>query len=270
MSDREDIHDLDLDFGDESDDSRPGDGLYEDFFDHGDHGRTSNFFLPLDASPEHNNHHQDDAPRYYRQNTPPRPVVPVYINPAPPPLDHHHNHVDVVAPQQQQSPGVVVLTQPPIQWYQRGTDQEFTIRSTTPFSGYTLALMFAPDSGGSVFEPVCNTRKTGNGLTHNTRNDTRDNNQHLTVRPKIMVCTQKGGRLFVLQLTLSSGEVVRSRPFSVKNRQPKPNTFKSDAKRAIHQLQWCPTTQTCHLCLQSVHNGHSATCVIRTLLAIGV
>ena len=164
--------------------------------------------------------------------------------------------------------GALVIKQPPEQWYQRGTGQEFTIQVSRPFSEYTLELMFAPDAGGTDYELVSKTRKIGNGLKHNKNNDIRDSETHLTVSPKIDICTRKGERLFVLQLTLSSGYVIRSRPFGVKNREPKPNTFKSDAKRILQQLEWCPSTRTCHLCNQTYEDGHTTTCELRLLLLI--
>lgn len=163
--------------------------------------------------------------------------------------------------------GALVIQQPPEQWYQRGTGQEFTIEAWQPFGDYTLELLFAPHAGGTDYESVSKTRKVGNGLIHNKRNDTRDTDTHLTVRPKIDICTRKGERLLVLQLTLSSGYVIRSRPFGVKNRQPKPNTFKSDAKRVLQQLEWCPSTHRCHLCNQAYSNGHTPTCDLRLLLS---
>lgn len=268
MSDNDDLGDHDVNFfGDESDNTNDvydSLDIFESLDDSYEKSRHRGRLL-LDESPEHLNHYQNDPLRHDRQHTPPivaapRPIMPNnYMVPAPPPLDPHQQMDD-------DSQGVIVIKQPPIQWYQRGTDQEFSIQSRTPFSTYKLELMFSPSLGGTVFEPVCNTRKTGNGLTHNTQNDTRDSSLHLTVRPKIDVCTRKGERMFVLQLTLSSGHVIRSRPFSVKNRQPKPNTFKSDAKRAIQQLEWCPTTQACHMCLHTAIDGHSTTCLIRKLL----
>jgi hypothetical protein len=162
--------------------------------------------------------------------------------------------------------GALVIKQPPEQWYQRGTGQEFTIEAWRSFSEYTLELMYVPDAGGTDYELVSKTRKVGNGLIHNKYNDVRDSDTNLTVRPKINICTRKGDRLFVLQLTLSSGCIIRSRPFGVKNRKAKPNTFKSDAKRILKQLEWCPSTNTCHMCNQSYEDGHTTTCDVRLLL----
>ena len=164
--------------------------------------------------------------------------------------------------------GALVIKQPPEQWYQRGTGQEFSMEAWRPFSEYTLELVYAPGAGGTDYELVSKTRKVGNGLVHNPNNDIRDSETHLTVRPKIDICTRKGERLFVLQITLSTGYVIRSRPFGVKNRQPKPNTFKSDAKRILQQLEWCPLNRTCHLCNQSHLQGHTTACELRMLLAI--
>jgi hypothetical protein len=160
----------------------------------------------------------------------------------------------------------VVTQQPPEQWFQRGHDQAFTIETQQPFSDYSLDLLFTPHSGGIDYESVSLTRKMGNGLRHNKTNDIRLHDRHLSVRPKIDICTRKGERLMVLQLTLSSGQVVKSRPFGVKNRQPKPNTFKSDAKRVLRQVEWCPATRSCHFCNQLYENGHLITCALQMLL----
>jgi hypothetical protein len=168
-----------------------------------------------------------------------------------------------------ESVDVLIIKQPPEQWYQRGIGQEFTIESRRPFSEYTLELLFSPVAGDTNYELVSNTRKAGNGLNHNKNNDVRDSDTHLTVRPKIDICTRKGDLLFVLQLTLSSGSVIRSRPFSVKNRQSKPNTFKSAAKRVLQQLEWCSSSHTCHVCNQTCEDGHTSTCEIYLLLCTG-
>jgi hypothetical protein len=190
----------------------------------------------------------------------------VYFNPIPIQEPLIMNMEPVVPPLEEV--GALVIKQPPEQWYQRGTGQEFSIEAWRPFSEYTLELMFAPDAGGTDYELVSKTRKVGNGLVHNPNNDIRDSETHLTVRPKIDICTRKGERLFVLQLTLSTGYVIRSRPFGVKNRQPKPNTFKSDAKRILQQLQWCSLNSTCHVCNQTFKQGHTTTCELRMLLSI--
>jgi hypothetical protein len=170
------------------------------------------------------------------------------------------------SPVPQLVPIVTIIVQPPEQWYQRGIDQEFSIQTRIPFNEYTLELLFAPSLGNTDYEPVSNTRKTGNGLTHNRHQDIRDSSTHLTVRPKIDICTRKGERLMVLQLTLSNGSVVRSRPFGVKNRKPKPNTFKSDAMRLLQHLEWCPHTQFCHICFQSSALGHTSVCSMGLLV----
>lgn len=215
-------------------------------------GRRSPPFPPP-LSPRH--------PRFDRSRSPSLPVplqqpVPLAL---PPPFHPPRSPVPV--------PEFIITKQPPEQWYQRGTNQEFSIETRSSFTEYTLELVFAPDVGGSEYEPVSITRKVGNGFKTNTRSrDTRDSNVQLTVRPKIDICTRKGERLFVLQLTLSSGLIIRSIPFHVKNRQPNPTTFKSDANRVLRQLEWCDKTQTCHICHHSITTGHMDTCTLRSLL----
>lgn len=163
--------------------------------------------------------------------------------------------------------GVVVLQQPPQQWYQRGTGQMFAIRSTDSFDDYTLDLLFAPRSGGFEYAPVRTTRQVGTGLVHHKSKDIRESNTHLIVYPKIDICTRKGDCQFVLRLSLSSGRVVTSRPFGVKNRKPNPTSFTSDAKRALNLLEWCPSTGTCHICNQTFRTGHLPICAIGRVLA---
>ena len=165
-----------------------------------------------------------------------------------------------------EQPVINVTQQPPEQWFQRGHDQAFTFETQEPFLNYSLDLLFTPHSGGTDYESVSLTRKVGNGLRHNKINDIRLHDRQLSVRPKIDICTRKGERLLVLQVTMSSGLVVRSRPFGVKNRQPKPNTFKSDAKNVLRQLEWCPITRSCHICNQHCESGHLITCALQMLL----
>jgi hypothetical protein len=176
----------------------------------------------------------------------------------------------------------VVTRQPPEQWYQRRTpcgpgtpivppltiEQIFSIESSVPFTTYALDLLFVPPHAGVVvYEPVRNTRKSGNGMRHDARKDTRDSSTQLTVRPKIDMCTRVGDRKVVLQLTLSTGHVVRSIPFSVKNRHTQPNNYRSDVTSVLKQLEWCPIAQTCHICFANRRSGgHLSTCALYALL----
>jgi hypothetical protein len=177
-------------------------------------------------------------------------------------LPVYANNEPIVVP----VPVVIVTKQPPANWFQRGHDQEFTIETNQPFHDYSLELLFAPHAGGTVYEPVSVTLKVGNGIRHNKANDIRLHDRHLSVRPKVDICTRKGERAFVFQLTLSSGQVVKSTPFGVKNRQPKPNTFKSDAKKVLRQVEWCRITQSCPVCNQRFDIGHLDTCALHMLL----
>jgi hypothetical protein len=222
-----------------------------------DENEDDDFLSDVDLAPLHDRGLSLPSP--YVDNGPYIPISPVVprVPPRSPPG---------VPPR---APDVTIVGQPPERWYQRkekGTEQSFSIESSIPFDDYTLDLLFVSSCGETTYDPVGNTRKIDNGFSHHRTKDTRNSDLHLTVRPTIHICTRKGDCLFVLQLTLSSGYVVRSRPFSVHSKRPVQNTFRPDAIRILRQLEWCPTTQRCHICNNASNIGHLPICALNELL----
>ena len=164
-------------------------------------------------------------------------------------------------------PGITIITQPPEIWYQRGKKgQEFTIEANIPISGYTLELVYVPTAESPLeYDLARNTRKAGNGMSHEKKNDSQASEFHLTVRPKLTMCSRKYDRPFMLQLTLSTGHVVHSSVFEVHNRVHTENSFKPDAICVLKQLEWC-TTGRCYICNQTSLNGHLSSCALFALL----
>ena len=159
-----------------------------------------------------------------------------------------------------------ITLQPPYVWYQRNMDQGFGIMSPEPFDDYQLSLMYAPQVPDDEYTPVNLTRKIGNGLIHRKNKDIRHDNCHLLMYPKIELCTRKGDRLFAFHLSLSNGNEVYSKPFMVRNRPSCKNTFKSDAKTALRQLEWSNQTGRCHLCRRTRLQRHRSDCIFKKLL----
>jgi hypothetical protein len=198
-------------------------------------------------------------PRKVRKVTSATPVAPVA------PVATPVTPVAPLIPPAGGGPVVRIMQQPPQEWVQRLTKEHiFTIYSSVPFETYDLDLVYEPLPGGTVYESVSKTRTKGNGLRDCV--PVKHDGAYLTVKPYVNICSTKGSRSFVFQLTLSNGHMVRSSSFRVSNRISPKNTFRPDAIHVLQKLEWCPTTLTCHICGQAKSTGHHSTCALSKLL----